>query len=181
MIQNGPEFRVGCWTWEVHYLLRSAPNSVAPRGPASLGSHSRSNRALQMVAGLRYMSPGCDRSSCLVGGREEQEGSLTQEDSLPCPAGEPRIPRKILSGGKREEIGSSSVKMALTLSGTVQYTYWELFTTDWDFLGMIPHFTYQVFANVNKRKIASTSDTQLYSHWVSRSACSLGTVKYFYT
>lgn len=65
-----------------------------------------------------------------MGGREEQEGSLTQEDSLPCPAGEPRIPRKILSGGKREEIGSSSVKMALTLSGTVQYTYWELFTTD---------------------------------------------------
>lgn len=83
-----------------------------------------------MVASLHYMSPGWDRSSCLVRGRKEQEGSLMQEDSWACPAGEPRIPRKISSGGRREEMGASSMKMALMLAGTVQYTYWELFTSD---------------------------------------------------
>lgn len=73
-----------------------------------------------------------------VGGREEQEGFLTQEDSLARPTGEPRIPRKVSLGGRRE-VDVSSMKIAWTLAGIVPLIYWESFTSDRDFLGTIPH------------------------------------------
>lgn len=96
---------VGSTVCEDLHLIQQPPSGMASHGP-----HSRSQIAVQAVAGLRSVSTGKDRNSCLVQGHEDQEHAFTQKDSLACPTGEPRIPRE-MSLGDRREINASSMKI----------------------------------------------------------------------
>ena len=80
---------VGSTVCEDLHLFQQPPSGMASRGP-----HSRSQIAVQAVAGLRSVSTGKDRNSCLVQGHEDQEHAFTQKEVWHVQPESPESPEK---------------------------------------------------------------------------------------